>query len=216
MSECEKILICGDMNARVGEEQVRSEIEELDNGVKTRTSMDKIVNGEGKRLIGLCEELGLILMDRRAQGGEEGKLTFVGAGEGCNGFVIDMVVCVDREDNSWFKSMDVLIRCESDHLPIRIGCDIEEREKDNARKTERGEKGKEHKIRWEKEKAKQFECEMEKRKEEDGSEYWDGVKRKIWGVANSVGMVKVVGKSGSKRGERKLSAECAESKKRVW
>lgn len=95
MDECEKIIICGDMNARVGEEQGCLDIDDQISEARIRKSKDKTLNLKGKKLLKLCEKFCLIVMNGRSTGDEEGNLTFVGGGPGFTGSVIDLVLCVD-------------------------------------------------------------------------------------------------------------------------
>ncbi|KAI4476725.1 hypothetical protein M0804_013342 [Polistes exclamans] len=57
-----------------------------------RRSQDEIENAEGRKLLGICEELGLKVLNWRAKGDREGRITFVRGGEECNGSIIDYLI----------------------------------------------------------------------------------------------------------------------------
>ena len=43
-----------------------------------RNSEDSVLKWEGRRLLGVCQEMGWTILNGRAKGDEEGKLTYVG------------------------------------------------------------------------------------------------------------------------------------------
>lgn len=115
MNRREKIMIIGDLNARIGEENN----EEDEDGVKRRKrrSKDKVINSEGRKLLKMCDELGLCIWNGRAKNDEEGEITFVGGDEECLGSVLDLVITVERGGDDKME-IEVKERIESDHLPV--------------------------------------------------------------------------------------------------
>lgn len=68
----ENVIICGDLNARIGLNQMYVEDEEGEGNVAHRSSQDATINENGKYLIKLAEELELILFNGRASGDKDG------------------------------------------------------------------------------------------------------------------------------------------------
>lgn len=74
-SIAEKIIIVGDLNARVGERNIVGVNEE---GRLKRKSKDKVLNSEGKKLLKMCKELELRIMNGGTEGNKNGEITFIG------------------------------------------------------------------------------------------------------------------------------------------
>ena len=110
----EGIMIVGDMNARIGEEQGRADDGE---GVeKERVSRDKVKNPEGRKLTDFCEKNGLLILNGKCEGDREGNFTSTGED---GGSVIDYIIITDEKETI-IKKMEIKVRVESDHLPIAI------------------------------------------------------------------------------------------------
>ena len=114
-------LVACDFNARIGEGQGIAEcgMENLKQ-LPTCRSEDKEIIYEGKKLIEWCEEKAMIIMNGRAVGNEEGKITYVGHGRGL-GSVLDLVLVKMEEElriPDWFKGLRVAAQEGSDHLPV--------------------------------------------------------------------------------------------------
>ncbi|CAG5107947.1 Protein of unknown function, partial [Cotesia congregata] len=62
--------------------------------------------------------MGLMLLNGRCKGDEEGKITYVGCDKQSKGSVLDLVMIVDRGDEDIVKRLCVVTRTESDHLPV--------------------------------------------------------------------------------------------------
>ena len=107
-----KVLLVGDMNARIGLEDVGAEGETL----LERKSEDKRKNQEGDILIDLCEENGYTILNGKIKGDEQGKMTYIGP-KGAS--VIDYLIA-NEEAKSFVKEMVVEERVKSDHLPIIV------------------------------------------------------------------------------------------------
>ncbi|CAG5107979.1 Protein of unknown function [Cotesia congregata] len=115
--EYENIIVIGDMNARIGECMVPGLSE--DNN-KKRKSKDKVINAEGKKLLKLCDDLGLKILNGATMGDRAGEMTFIGGkNEDCCS-VLDLALQLDRGDEVNIMEFRVLKRIESDHLPIHI------------------------------------------------------------------------------------------------
>ncbi|CAG5099976.1 Protein of unknown function, partial [Cotesia congregata] len=118
MCEFDSIIICGDMNARVGSAQMCNGMDECECRVQSRRTQDESINENGKKLIKIGEEMGLMLLNGRCKGDEEGKITYVGCDKQSKGSVLDLVMIVDRGDEDIVKRLCVVTRTESDHLPV--------------------------------------------------------------------------------------------------
>lgn len=112
VEEGKRVLVMGDFNARIGDLQI-----EREGGIKKRKSKDKRVNGEGKKIVNFCEELGLTIRNGETKGDEEGSITYVGEGEGS---VLDLVLELETEKESLIEELNVIYRIESDHLPVSL------------------------------------------------------------------------------------------------
>ncbi|XP_059224673.1 uncharacterized protein LOC131997626 [Stomoxys calcitrans] len=122
-----KKIIIRDHNIRIGEEQllpeeIGEEFQVLNTG---RKSNDKILNAHGKKYIEFCNNNGLVILNGRTFGDEEGCFTFTNR----NGSsVIDLcAVSLDIINN--VQSFEVKPQLWSDHLPIvitlRVNSDLE-------------------------------------------------------------------------------------------
>ncbi|KAK0079746.1 hypothetical protein PV326_008570, partial [Microctonus aethiopoides] len=167
-------------------------------------------------------KLGLTVRNGRTKGDREGKITYVGGGDTYKGSVLDIVMEVDRGDEEAVEKLEVITRVESDHLPVTF--EVKRREKRKKEHTERKGKGEDgrRKIKWEKDREKQYTVAvMKKIKEEEENERrevgdWESIKRIIREAAKDAKMVKKE-ITGEERGneERKCSENCKKAKKRV-
>lgn len=152
--ENRRLIITGDFNARIGEEQG---IAECGIGISTeivkRKSEDKQIRSEGRKMIRWCEEKAMIIMNGRTSEDQEGKTTCIGYGED-NGSVLDLVLIEMDEELAipkWFKGLRVAVQEGSDHLPVISRLEwqkIEEIESKKLKKIER--------IKWSEGKANEF------------------------------------------------------------
>ena len=117
------IIIIGDLNARIGKEQANGEEEGNRKSVPSRNSEDTTVNAEGKKLLRMCEKMGLTILNGRKKGDEEGKLTYVGGGGASS--VLDLIIELEDEEEDTIESMKVVPRIESDHLPVTMNLNVE-------------------------------------------------------------------------------------------
>ncbi|XP_028982071.1 uncharacterized protein LOC114841315 [Diachasma alloeum] len=157
----ERLIVTGDLNARIGELQGISECgTEERTGIKERRSQDKTTRDEGRKLVDWCEERALLIQNGRAEGDEEGQLTFIGEGAGL-GSVLDYIIVRLEEEEApgWFRSMEIAEQEGSDHLPIILKVDWSER-------TKRGEEGRENReprLKWRETREETFQEKWEKR-----------------------------------------------------
>lgn len=111
-----RMLIGGDFNARKGKigGRVGGESEE-GFGRGGRRSKNEKVNGEGKRLYGLLEDLGWSILNGNVKGDEEGEWTYVGG----KGGTVDYVL---RNEETWEKVRRIRIedKVDSDRQPVTV------------------------------------------------------------------------------------------------
>jgi len=123
------VLVCGDVNARTGDENnpVNEAVEDLgpNNDVYTdvdsfpvehRSSHDTIVNGFGRILLDLCYVYRLFILNGRAYGDRGGEYTFIGE----NG---SSVVDYFFSSANLFQYVDMFNigdRLDSDHFPLEL------------------------------------------------------------------------------------------------
>ncbi|XP_039298009.1 uncharacterized protein LOC120354675 [Nilaparvata lugens] len=113
----QNIMLIGDVNGRVGDEQIIEE--ELITGIHYlqslhRRSKDEVLNKNGKSLLELFEEYGMVILNGRMAGDRNGEFTFVGNRRS----VID-VCAVSLELLSCVTDFCVVPAVLSDHLPIK-------------------------------------------------------------------------------------------------
>ncbi|XP_043475764.1 uncharacterized protein LOC122507221 [Leptopilina heterotoma] len=184
----------GDWNARTGEELGGCEWDRLDpyrGYTRDRKSKDKVLNAEGKKLLEICEEQGLRILNGRIEGDTEGNWTCI-CGEG--GSVLDYIIVMENSDECPVKKLEVEPRIESDHFPICFNLELEGKlvtvdQKDRVRKQRR------NILKWEKEKEEEYRREMENlwdegEKSEIWEDRWNNFKQSIWKAAELVGLIR--------------------------
>lgn len=99
------LIIIGDWNARIGEENARIEIKKEEDW--KRKSEDKTLNNEGKKMLDFCEEYGITIMNGRMRGDEEGKYTHIGEnGASVIGYIMIKEYqggATNKQDGSWIE-----------------------------------------------------------------------------------------------------------------
>ena len=121
------MLIIGDFNARISDKQVESADSNAE--AETRKSEDKLLNGEGKKLLRIGEELGIEVRNGCTEGDWHGEVTYIGEQ---GGSVLDLVLERKRSGKSVIREVYVEKRTESDHLPITYKI-IEKKERKGKR-----------------------------------------------------------------------------------
>ena len=112
-----KLIICGDLNGRIGEEQDFTEIcNELDLGTfeYKRKSKDKITNANGKKLLALFGDNDMVILNCRSPGDLEGDYTFI-SNQGRS--VIDYCVASSTAV-TYVVDFKVELEHFSDNLPV--------------------------------------------------------------------------------------------------
>ncbi|XP_074104902.1 uncharacterized protein LOC141531199 [Cotesia typhae] len=222
-NEIEKILLIGDLNARIGECDV-NKIDAVNE--KQRSSKDKKINGEGKKLLKLSEELGLKILNGVKSGDEEGEITFVGGkSENCCS-VLDLVLMLDRGENDGVKSLMVIERIESDHLPVIV--ELERKNISNEMIIENREECKglkkidEERLIWKKDNVVDYTNaaydEWQEKKENSEEMQWNDIKEIVYNAARTARMSKKPN-SGKKRGDYRkewFNGECKRLRAVVW
>lgn len=117
IKESKAILILGDLNARTGcENEPNDDLYDLDrNHSENRVSEDVGLNPEGKKLLNLCGEYGLKILNGCIKDDYEGKLTYIGE---AGSSVLDYLIIKEDEGINPISSIKVESRVESDHLPV--------------------------------------------------------------------------------------------------
>ena len=110
--------IVGDLNCRIGVEQIldKNELSNLNFINHRRSSMDKTVNWQGKRLLNSVENIGGIVLNGRTVGDAEGHYTFCGV---MGSSVIDL--CIGSYSFIQFvTNFSIASKPYSDHMPLTI------------------------------------------------------------------------------------------------
>lgn len=214
-----RVIIAGDLNARIGEAHAAVDDDGEDDGwaAGLRKSEDKTINAEGRRLLKFCELYGLAVLNGRTRGDEEGKLTYAGGG---GSSVLDLVMVAESRSEELIVELKVIPRIESDHLPVVFhiaaerGFKEEQNTGDNKERVAPPEK-----IAWKDEMADQFGMELERiwedkraRAEKEGD--WEVLKEAVWSAAEKTGMVKKERRGGNSGGW--LDPKYKEQRKKVW
>lgn len=119
------ILLAGDINVRIGNLQQNLEScfeTEFTAGMDTRVSKDPIINTKGKQFIEFCEDNGLLILNGRTAGDEEGHFTYVST----NGSSVNDLAAISYNGLGMIKSLEVEEKIWSDHLPLKIEIEVEQ------------------------------------------------------------------------------------------
>ena len=120
--EKEDLMIIGDFNGRVGNSQMLNEEPEfLTESIKNvRSATDEVLDGNGKKLVEMCESIGLTLLNGRTNDDTNGNFTFI-RGTACS--TIDY--CLAK--GMWLiyiSDFKVNELTYSDHLPLSVQVDF--------------------------------------------------------------------------------------------
>lgn len=117
-----ELVLAGDFNVRIAESQVFPDEVVLDNPRCNlhRVSKDKVLNSNGSRLLELCDDRGLIILNGRFEGDGCGEFTFIGA----RGASVNDLVCISLPSLRRVTSFEVGVQTFSDHLPLCFSLDI--------------------------------------------------------------------------------------------
>lgn len=128
-----KMMLVGDFNARVGllddlqrfehpgdtweEEQIK-----VEGRIKDRENEDKTINAAGRKLIGLCKNIGMILLNGRTEGDKNGKITFIST-RGAS--AIDLALAETEMMAEGRLNLTIGMKTTSTHMPIEVEWAIE-------------------------------------------------------------------------------------------
>lgn len=108
-------IVVGDHNIRIGEEQEQPlELLEDRSMSNIRRSKDKTITPNGKKYVEFCNNNGLVILNGRMPGDEEGKFTFLNR----NGSSVIDVCAVSLNMLTYVKTFRVDEQIWSDHLPV--------------------------------------------------------------------------------------------------
>lgn len=113
------IILAGDVNVRIGnlQQNLESGLEtEFTAGMETRRSKDSIVNAKGKQYMEFCEDNGLLILNGRTEGDEEGHYTYVSK----NGSSVNDLAAISYYGLKMIKKFEVEEKVWSDHFPLKI------------------------------------------------------------------------------------------------
>lgn len=105
-----KLLLVGDLNARTGSEQSTNIYDSV------RTSKDMILNSNGKKLLELCNDFQLEILNGNIEGDFEGNFTYIRS-EGCS--VIDYALS-GYNVKTLVQKLEVRSELYSDHFPLAV------------------------------------------------------------------------------------------------
>ncbi|XP_075160593.1 uncharacterized protein LOC142233513 [Haematobia irritans] len=112
-------IIIGDLNARIGEycQHLNEIYEELfDAGLEERKSKDQTINGNGRKLLELCDNNNLLILNGRTRGDADGDLTFISS----TGGSVNDICAVFQDALKLVEEFRVGDETWSDHLPITL------------------------------------------------------------------------------------------------
>jgi exonuclease III len=120
----ENLVIIGDLNGRVGEQQSFTEdiFSPVNRNVAlNRISKDKVTNLKGRKLLDLMENFGLIILNGRFNSDRLGEFTFINTnGESVIDLAVATLNCL-----KYIRDFQVLNQPGSDHLPIQVNFQLE-------------------------------------------------------------------------------------------
>lgn len=96
----------------------------------SRSSKDKKIDGEGRKLLEFMEEKGWEIYNGNIEGDKEGKFTYT---EGRGNTVIDYIIG-ERETKERVKEMRVGDKVDSDHHPLELWIKGKRRERGKGEK----------------------------------------------------------------------------------
>lgn len=114
--------IMGDLNARIGEEQIldKNQFQNACNINCSRNSKDQTINGQGKKLLEVFDNIGGVVLNGRTMGDPSGDYTFCGV---MGNSVIDY--CVGSCSILQFvNSFSIGLKPFSDHMPLYLKLEI--------------------------------------------------------------------------------------------
>jgi len=109
-----KIIICGDLNARIGNSGNDMEESSFPALSSVRKSHDKLINQRGKILLDVCENNDLTILNSRTTKDLEGGFTHISS---IGNSVIDLFLC-NRLTLKYIKSLKVKQFTYSSHFPV--------------------------------------------------------------------------------------------------
>ena len=114
--------IMGDLNARIAAEQVidKNELQNICRVSNLRSSKDKTINSQGKKLLDVFDTIGGIVLNGRSADDAQGDFTFCGAMENS---VIDYCVC-SYSVLQYVDSFSVATKPFSDHMPLVLKLNV--------------------------------------------------------------------------------------------
>ncbi|XP_073842692.1 uncharacterized protein [Musca autumnalis] len=112
----------GDMNARMGNEQVLENdiVCDMANIYSARRSKDTTFNSNGKQLLNIIEDIGGIIVNGRVDGDTEGEYSFCGV---MGNSIIDYCIC-SYNFLSYIKELTIPPKIYSDHMPLCLHMQI--------------------------------------------------------------------------------------------
>lgn len=121
---CDNLILIGDFNARTKNLQdLEMVVENVDGSIRrTRQSEDEQVNDNGKKILQLCNDLSLVILNGRTIGDTEGKFTFIG---GVGKSVIDYCL-ISQQAKELVSKFSIESQMHSDHLPLKLELVIKE------------------------------------------------------------------------------------------
>lgn len=213
----ETILVAGDWNARVGNQNGMEE-EELEQFGLNRNSQDKKLDPEGKKLLALCESFGMNILNGCIRGDREGRITHIGK-KGSQS-VIDLIITNNPEAGAIVEKLEVIPRMNSDHMAIALHLAVKRAEEPQRRETG-GENPEQPQARliWKAEKLEQYQDSVREKwsnreTKSNLDEQWQKLKETIWQAAEENGMVKEAGKGSKLRSW--YDEECREARNEMW
>jgi hypothetical protein len=119
----QKLVIIGDFNSRIGKEKTAIDLEEINlkvNFTNDRKSKDSVLNARGRKLLDMCENFSLFILNGRSISDKEGEFTFVNS-QGAS--VIDLAL-VSVNMLSIVNDFEVISEPGTDHMPISIDLNL--------------------------------------------------------------------------------------------
>lgn len=119
----ENVLLIGDFNVRLGQNQkCEAILSEMYGLSEHRKSQDEKTDGRGLKFLDLCSEYGMIILNGRMNGDENGEFTYISQ---TGSSVIDLC-CASGEWFRHIKEFEVIDKLYTKHMPIVVTAEFGE------------------------------------------------------------------------------------------
>uniref|UniRef100_A0A6V7L853 Uncharacterized protein n=1 Tax=Bracon brevicornis TaxID=1563983 RepID=A0A6V7L853_9HYME len=186
--EGEKILLLGDWNARIGQQQCASGVMVDAREEWPRVSEDHRKDSEGEKLLEFGSCFNLVILNGVLEGDRKGRATYLVSADS----VLDIALASEELVETVVTHLRVCPRLASDHLPVEL-CLSSVRAETQVHPETDGTA--EERLVWDPLKMDEYREAMKENlkgfiEEQEASEKWKQLRTAVWDAARACGMVK--------------------------